>query len=298
MTTPLSTTDAAREPTVWNFIGWALIATAFVFTVWASLKVGNAFTAGQRMGQLLATWGVFALIAWLVTRNKSSSVRASARIVIGVLLWIVVAVNFNGDATEKKVGQAFLRDAIAMNKSHIERFQVLNARFASTDLSTVLTPANVTTAAGIASGREKVAQSKALIAERDALLQKNFDDIRKLVADLPEGATKAGAQGVVGARRDETVRVFKDLSKTQLAHLDVIGQILDWCAAQGDKLRNVGGQLQYTSNEQADELKALLDKLAMAETTANKAVEVATALEKRTEEKKVRSLKQATELLK
>ena len=298
MTTPISTTDAASEPTARNFIGWALIVTAFVFTVWASLKVGNAFTAGQRVGQLLGTWAVFALIAWLVTRNKSSSVRAYARIAVGALLWIVLAFNINADANEKKIGQAFLRDAIAMNKSHTERFQELNARFASVDLSTVLTPPNVTTAAGIASGREKLAQSKALIAARDALLQKNFDDIRKLVADLPEGPTKAGAQGSVGARRDETTRVFKDLSKTQLAHLALMEQILDWCAGQGSKLRNVGGQLQYTSREQADELQALLDKLTLAETTANKAFEVASALEKRAEEKKVRSLKQATELLK
>ena len=185
-----------------------------------------------------------------------------------------------------------------MNKSHTQQFQVLNERFTRIDLSAVLTPANVTTPAGIAGGRAKVAQFKELIAARDALLKKNFEDIRQLVDGLPEGETKTGAQATVGKRRDDTIRVFRDLTKAQLVHLDLVGQILDWCAAQGSKLKTAGGQLLYTSAEQGNELQAMLDKLTVAEATANKAFEVASALEQRAEERKVRSLKQATELLK
>jgi hypothetical protein len=81
-------------------------------------------------------------------------------------------------------------------------------------------------------------------------------------------------------------------------HLDLIGQILDWCAGQDGKLENQGGQLLYASEAQAAELKILLDKLTVAETAANKAFETASSLEQRAEERKVRSLKQATELLK
>jgi hypothetical protein len=191
MTSQNPMTDTASAPIARNIIGWALIVTAFVFAGWGALQVGNAFNAGQRVGQLLGTWLVFALIAWLVTRNGSMAARANGRIVVGVLLWGVALANFNGDANEKKVGQAFLRDAIALNAVHTQKFQALNERFTRVDLSTTLTPANVTTAAGIARGRAQVAQSKELIGARDALLQQNLEEVRKLVASVPAGPTKA-----------------------------------------------------------------------------------------------------------
>lgn len=291
-------TDKANKPTIRTLIGWALIGSAFVLAVWATLQVGNAFNAGQRGAQLLGSWLVFTLVAWLVTRKRSLAARANARIVVGVLLWLVALVNLNADANEKKVGQAFLRDAIALNAGHTKKFLDLNERFTRVDLSTTLTPANVTTAAGITRGRAQVAQFKELIAARDALLLQNLEEVRKLVASVPAGPTKSGAQGIVSQRRDETIAVFKELSKTQLAHLTLVEQILDWCAAQGDKLANQGGQLLYESEAQAAELKILLDKLTVAETTANKAFEAASSVEQRAEERKVRSLKQATDLLK
>lgn len=298
MTMPTTTNQAARAPVALNLIGWALAAAAFVFTAWSAMRVGNAFVAGQRVGQLIGTWLIMMLVAWLFTRNSAPLTRAYGRIAVSVLLWLVVAFNLSADAREKAIGQAFLRDAIALNGVHTQKFQALNARFSHADLSNLLSPANVTSAAGIAKGREQVAQIKQLIAARDALLTHNQDEVRRLVASLPDGPTKSGATATVGKRRDENVRVFKELTRTQLAHLDLVGQILDWCAGQDGKISSEGDRLLYRSHEQAAELKVLLDKLALAGAAADQAFEAATQMEKHAEERKAQSLKQATELLK
>lgn len=290
--------DEASEPTALKVIGAALIGTAFLFAGWSGAMQGGSYQAGQRIGQLLAIFLILLLVSWLFTRNSAPATRAYGRIVVGVLLWLVGGVNFNADSTEKKIGQAFLRDAIAMNAVHTKKFQALNERVSSADLASVLTPANVTTQAGIAKGREQVAQIKTLIAARDALIRKNFDDIRTLVGNLPAGPTKSGAEPMVAKRRTETLHAFDNLSKTQLAHLDVVGQILNWCAAQDGKLRNQDGQLRYTSREQFTEMQAWLDKLTVAEAAANKAFETANQLERTAEARSEKSLKRANELLK
>ncbi len=103
---------------------------------------------------------------------------------------------------------------------------------------------------------------------------------------------------MTGKKRDETIRVFKDLSKAQIVHLDLVEQILDWSAAQGNKLKLKGGQLQYTNVDQGPELQALLDKLTAAEKVSDKAFEAATLVEQKAEAKRVESLKKAKELLK
>lgn len=298
MTTHSSSKASAGAPVALNVIGWTLAVAAFLLTGWSAIRLGNAFVAGQRCGQLVGTWLIMMLVAWLFTRNSAPAIRAWGRIAVSVLLWVVVAFNLSADAREKGIGQTFLRDAIALNGVHTQKFQALNERFTHADLSNVLTPANVTTAAGIAHGREQVAQFKELVAARDALLQQNLEDVRRLVTSLPEGPTKSGATATVGKRRNETVRVFMELTTTQLAHLDVVGQILDWCAAQDGKIHNVDNQLKYQSHEQFVELKVLLDKLAVAAAAADKAFEATTQMEQHAEERKAKSLKQATELLK
>ncbi len=303
MTNPYASnsTDSAppeSAPIVRNVIGWALVAIAFAFALISALRIDNAFQAGQQVGRLVGSGLFIALIAWLITRNRSRGARANALIVSGVLLCLVAVGNLGTIASEKKIGQKFLRDAIALNEVHTQKFQVLNDRFTRVDMSNLLTPVTITSKAGIAAGREKVAQSKELVAARDALLHQNFEDIRKLVADLPDGATKTEAQATIGKKREETIRVFKELSKAQNVHLDLIVQILDWSEAQGSKLKNVGGQLQYTTMEQGNQLQALLDKLTAAEKVADKAFAAASRVEQKAEEKRVEGMKRAKELLK
>ena len=295
---PTSSNQPARAPLALNVIGWAVAGAALLLTAWSGMRVGNAFVAGQRVGQLIGTWLIMMLVAWLFTRNSAPSTRAWGRIAVSVLLWLVVAFNLSADAREKAIGQGFLRDAIALNNVHQQKIQALNERFSHADLSTVLTPANVTSAAGIAKGRQQVAQFRQLIAARDALLVQNMDEVRRLVAGLPDGPTKFGATATVGKRRAENGRVFKELTRTQLAHLELVGQILDWCAGQDGKISSDGERLLYKSHEQAAELKVLLDKLALAGAAADKASEAATQVEQHAEERKAQSLKQATELLK
>ncbi|MEJ7806442.1 MAG: hypothetical protein WKG03_11055 [Telluria sp.] len=303
MTTPYATSNTADvltevQPTARNVIGWLLIGSAFAFSLVASLRIDNAFAAGQQVGRLVGYALVFALLAWLITRTRSLSAKANGRIVVGVLLLLAALGNFSVLAEEKKVGQTFLRDAIALNAVHTQKFQALNERFAAVDLTDLLTAKSMTSAADIATARDKVGQFKLLIVARDALLHENLDSVRLLVANLPEGMIKSDAHKAIGKKRKGTVRVFSELSRAQLAQMQVIDLLLDWSAAQQGKLTSNNGQLAYTSAQQGTELQALLDQLSAAEKVSDLAFEAASRVEKKAEEKRVEGMKLAKDLLK
>ncbi len=151
----MTTNDTASAPTARIIIGWALIGTALLFALFAAQRSDNAFQAGQQVGKLIGSGLFIALFAWLITRKRSLAAQANARIVVGVLVWLVALGNSNLHSQEKKVGQDFLRAAIAMNTVHTQKFEALNKRFVGVDLSNLLTPQSITSAAGIAKARAK-----------------------------------------------------------------------------------------------------------------------------------------------
>jgi hypothetical protein len=280
-------------------LGWILIAAACLLAIGVAVKAGDAFAGGREIGRLFGSWLFIVLLAWGVTLKRSPGAKANARIVVGVLLLLTtLAVIGNGnDAKQKEVGKKFLQDAIALNKQHEQRFVLLGERFTKTDMSKVLAPESVTTRAGIASSRATVAQYRGLIAERGAVLKLNLQEGIDLVLKLPAGDVRKGAQTVIDRKAKETASTFKDLDRAELAQLALVEKILDWCAAQGNKLKHQQGQFLFTTEAQQSQFQALLDELRKIELEvgyASKAVERKAA---RVAEKNVENLNKAKKML-
>jgi hypothetical protein len=279
--------------------GWLLIGAACLVAIGMAVKVDNPFAAGREVGRLFGACLFVSLLGWAVTLNRSPNAKANARIVVGgLLLLIIFAGIVNGIAVKnKEVGKKFLQDAIALNKQHEQRFVLLGERFAKSDMSAVLAPASVTTRAGIASSRAKVAEYRRLIAERGAALRLNLQEGRNLVQKLPPGAVKRGAESVIEKKVKETASMFTDLDRAELAQMALVERILDWCEAQGNKLRHQQGQFLFTSVAQQSQFMAMLDELKKIELEVGYAGKAVERKAEKVAKRNVENLKSAKKLL-
>jgi hypothetical protein len=96
--------------------------------------------------------------------------------------------------------RAFLIEAQQMQARHAARIAELGTRFDAIALNAVLTPGSITSPAGISAGRNTIAQYRALLAERKALLANTFAESEQFFnTRSPTEADKRGGVGLNGA---------------------------------------------------------------------------------------------------
>lgn len=286
-------------------IGWVLIGAAFLLMLGVALKAGGAFEAGQKTGRLLAAWLLLFLVGWALTFKRSQDAKANARIVIGIVLLLASVVaslpvgimdGFGNSARDKEIGKKFLSDAIALSKKHEQRFLELGERMAKADMSTILAPQNVTNKAGLAKSRAMVAQYRGFIAERGAILKLNLKEGKELVKSLPPGDVRDGAQKGVEGKLKETTNFFKDVDRAERAQFAHVEKILDWCEAQGSKLRRNGSEFVFTSEAQRSEFSAMVEQLEKLELEVGDASKAMQHKAERTEKNNAESIKKAKKI--
>lgn len=287
--------DSAKR---YTYLGAALIALAFIGPFVATLfGLGNAFSAGQDIARTLGALAFCALIAWLVARGRSDQFKAKARFVVGLLLCIMVGVNIAKAANEEKLAKQFLRDAIGFQERHAAKFEDLGKRFEKVSVPQYLTPENLASPQAMAAAQASLERYRALLAERNLLLQTYLAEFAAFVASIPPGETRRGAESSMGPIREATENTYKLLDRTQSAHADAMGAVFTWAQANAGRLGLRGGQLLFESREQQAELVTLVGTLQQAENAANTAAQKAQADMAEAAARREQSLKEAAELL-
>lgn len=282
----------------YTYLGAALIALAFVGPSLATLfGLGNAFSVGQDIARTLGSLALLALIAWLITRNRSGVAKAKARTVVGVLLCITVGNNIANAAKEEALAKQFVRDAIAFQTRHAAKFEDLGKRFEQVTVAQYLTPAGLTSPQNLLAGQAALERYRSLLAERNLLLQTYLAEYTAFVNTLPPGETRRGAESAIGPSKQATEDLYKLLDKTQTSHADAMGAIFSWAQTNAGKLGLRGEQLLFQTQQQQAELTTLAAKLQEAENTVNAAVSKAQAEMAKAATKREQSMKEAEALL-
>jgi hypothetical protein len=126
-----------------QLLGVGLIALAFIGPyLAAAVGIGEASAsqAGQDVARTLGSLLFLALIAWAATRGRSDATKASARVVVGLVLCIVVATNIARAASDTEAVKTYLLDAVQFRDAQTAKFTKLGERFDTIDLAMVLTP--------------------------------------------------------------------------------------------------------------------------------------------------------------
>ncbi|NPC57840.1 hypothetical protein [Caenimonas soli] len=271
--TAAAKTSPSPTSTRLSILGAGLIALAFIAPyVGAAIGIGeaSAFQAGQDIARTLGSLLFLAFIAWAVTRGRSDSTKAAARVVVGVLLCAVVASNIASAASDAAAVKAYVVETVQFRDAQAAKFSKLGERFDSIDLTKVLTPQSVATPPGQAIARALLANYRALLAERRALLQTYLLEFERFVNErAPSGNARAAAMAAMKEKKDQTVTLYAALDEAQGGLADSMERVLDWGAAQGGRLGVQNGQLLFTDVRQQGELSALAAQVTEAEKKFN-----------------------------
>lgn len=292
---------AADSPAVkrLNYIGFGLILLAFVVPFAAAkLGDGNYFHAGAAVGRVFGSLLFLVVVTWAVTRNRSEMAKARGRLVTGALLLLVVGMNYANDRKDEQAAKAFAQEVLDRNAKQMVLFTDLAKRFDTIDLTQVLTPQNLTTQAGQSTARATLAQYRALLAERKALLQTYLAEYAVFFQTRAPAGTKQSAIDSMNANKDSTVRVYDTLHKVQTGLADSMTAVLDWGAAQGNRLGMRSGQLLFSGSAQQTELQALLARFEEAAKRHDAVLQETMAEQDKAQAKHQQGLKDLEQLIK
>lgn len=281
-------------------IGTALIVLAFVVP-FGAVYLGSYtyFEAGADMGRTTGALLFLVFVSWLTTRTRSPMTQAKARFVVGLLLCLTVGTNIARAASAAEEVKRYVREAIEFRDQQMAKFAALGQRFEKVDLSTVLTPHGVATPAGIARSRATLAQYKALLAERDLLLQSYLTAYERFATErAPDGEARRGAVETFKEKSAETAALYQGLGQTQRALVTAMEKVLDWGEAQAGRIGIQNGQLMFSTREQQQELATLVAQVGEAERAMNATVAKATETQQRAQAQMADQNERAAEFLK
>ncbi len=250
-------------------LGWVLIGLAFIFPVVAAIggKL-DSFEVGELLGRAAGSLVFLAFIGWLCTRSLSELAKANGRIVVGLLLCSVVGSNIHSKLKERDELKTWLAGAFSLHQRQAEKYAELDVRLAKLPYGSVLTPKNLVTSSGIQSGKAVVAQLRALLAERDLLVQSHISEVENFINTIPSEQGRKGARESMNETMLPASKVYAELSRAQRDTADVTDAILDWAAQQTTgTMQAQRSQILFKETAQLEGYQALMAKLqAVAET--------------------------------
>jgi hypothetical protein len=173
---------------------------------------------------------------------------------LATLLLSCAALGADTTATEK----AFLRDALQHLSQQATAFTDLDKRFAKIDLIGVLTPESITSRVGIETARAQVAQYRALLAERKALLHTYFGESEEFVRTrAPSEPARHQVMLAINTNKSRTLELYTALDASQSELAVRIAAVLDWSVSQLGKLRTQSGQIAFSTATQEAEFDRL-----------------------------------------
>jgi hypothetical protein len=146
--------------------GYVLIAVAFSLPFLAiPFGYSTAFQAGESLVYNLLVVLVFALIAWLTTRNRTDMSKALAQLLSGILMCLFVLGSFASTASEERQAKQELQKMLDFSAKKSAAFNELAVRFDKVDLNSALIVEGLTSPSGLATAKATVAQFRALLAD-------------------------------------------------------------------------------------------------------------------------------------
>jgi hypothetical protein len=283
-----------------TFMGVTFIVLAFIAPYIASLLgfgPTSASQAGEAAGRTLGSLLVLALLAWATTRGRSDTAKASARVVVGVLLCVLAGSNIAQTASDMQEAKAFVAEAVKFRDEHAAKFAELGRRFDSIDLTKVLTPDALTDSAARAAARATLASYRVLLAERRMQLQAYFLAYARFVDErAPTGDARAGALEGFNEKKRQTEALYSSLDESQTGLVDAMQRVLDWSASQ-PSLQQRNGQLMFADTRQQAELSALVAQVNEAEKKMNASAQNAQVAQQNAQRDMVDQNRRVQELL-
>lgn len=147
-------------------------------------------------------------------------------------------------------------------KKMAEDFSALDQKFTATDLGAVLKPDNMVTREGIQSSRKKVETFKALINQRNTILQQHFTTSEQIIrgSGLSERETNDALAGL-NSGKGTILQSYADLGKAQLDSLKIISGLLNFGERTLGRTSLKDGQIMFQIQADLDEYMRFVQQI-------------------------------------
>ena len=186
--------------------------------------------------------------------------------IIGIGLVVLVAtgayVGVREQAREKHAMQGFLDAVAAMRQRQGVQEAALQARFAQVHVDQYLQASRFASSGDVAEGRAELARYRALLAERDQLVESELAQSRALLDTLPEGRMRDDAQRGAAKAEARNGPLRSALIQAQAANADAVQAVFDWADLHHAIVHARGTSLIVDGQGPLNDLKALEARLA------------------------------------
>ena len=265
--------DANKTKLIRAF-GWLLIALGLIVPqVQIYSASEGAFQAGDAVVRSFGQLMLPAFIAWFVTRKKLAKAKAIGTLFVGLVFLatsISVAVNKSEAADNGKV---FLEKALKIQAENVAKLEKVIERMSAIDMTKVLTLEAVADKTQRTLSKTQVAQFKALLAERRAVVASGITQAELFVSSLTVSEMKRGAlEGLENAKRSNKEQ-FEDLDVVQLSYADSLEALFNWADTQDGKMQFKGGKLLFADDAAVMKFQVLIKNIETQEEMYNNVVE-------------------------
>lgn len=267
---------AARR---YRHAGTVLIVLALVLP-WLLRPVAGAYEAGRLLGETLGGLLLFLGVAWLVTLKGSELAKARGRLVVGVLLCLVATGSVTQARKEREDARRFMADALALQAEYKAKFDSIEKRFEAINLGQHTTAQAMVAPQSLAAGRAALAQFRALLQERQRLLQAYLTRYRAFLDGVPPGPLRQGAEKSWAPSSEAARKLYAELDTVQFAVADRLEALFDWVQANRSRLAVQEGKLMFQTEAQraaALKLATQLDEAVAKALEVEKTAETAQA---------------------
>jgi len=264
--------------------GWGLTALGLLIPL---IAMSAGYIDGESAKDYI-TRGVGSLlflagIGWLATRKMSNRAKANARIVVGILLCLVVFSNVNASVRDEAAIKVAVSDLLAFEQRHSAKFLDLNNRIAKLPLGEVLTPEKLATPHGIEYGRAVVAQIRALLAERQSMLQSGVAEADRIVDTMPTERTRQIARQAMKREMVVGLKYHIDLNRIQAQAAAEVEAVLNWASERQGTIQAVNGDIMFANTKDLAEYRALAQRVRAVGEAEEKLTAAAVALREKIE---------------
>ena len=230
--------------------------------------------AGDALARSLGQLLIPAVIAWGVTRKSTAQKKAQAVFIVGLLMLVTnLVVSYNSSRTDA-AQREYLKTALIINAEGEAQLQALAAKFEAVNIAGALTMENFVYPDRRASAKATVAQYKALLFERKALIAERIAKGRQHLDSLPAGAGRERAEKSFKQGVADIKGIYDGMDAAQLAYVETVETLLTWADTQRIQLSS-DGQPLFETQAALDKFRALLGQLTEREAAFNASVQLA-----------------------
>lgn len=209
----------------------------------AGYELDDVTSLIKRAALLLAILGV---LAWLVARKTTPRAQANAMVAVAALAMVAIAAGLRDSHTAAQTRTFMVSFVKQVEKEQAATKQVA-AKMERLDLSTAISPASLTSAAGRAASLKKIDEAELILKERQEHTEQAFARLTAFIEQAQVGDLRVNMLSKAKTDFRHQQMAITEVNELQLKQMQKLRNLLNWSATNSANLHFRDGALSVAN---------------------------------------------------